>query len=153
MSDSIIIRKANESDLEEILSIINSPVADNGTAMELRDANTVYQSILDDSNYFQIVASSEKGIVAIITLIIIMQMTHEGSTTAYITDLVISEQISSDSEKKAITVDLLHYVTELAQEYGCYKTIFHNDYHQSLIESSGNELGIKKGTPSFELPS
>lgn len=30
MSDSIIIRKVNESDLEEILVLINAPEADNG---------------------------------------------------------------------------------------------------------------------------
>jgi len=42
MSDDIIIRKANESDLEEILTLINAPEADNGTAMEFRDASSVY---------------------------------------------------------------------------------------------------------------
>ena len=148
MSDNIIIRKANESDLEEILALVNSPEADNGTAMELRDANTVYQSILDDSNYFQIVASTEEGIVAIISLIIIMQMPHEGSTTAFITDLIISKSVL---EKAALASDLIKYTSDLAQEYGCYKIIFHNDYHQELIESSSQKLGLEQGTPSFNL--
>ncbi len=150
MFDNIIIRKANESDLEEILALINSPEADNGTAMEARDANTIYQSILDDPNYFQIVASSEDGIIAIVTLVIIMQMTHEGSTTAYITDLIVSQ---SCSEKPAIVADLLKYVSELSEEYGCYKITFQNDYHHDLIKSSGQELGLKKGAGSFLLPS
>ncbi|MCW8930932.1 MAG: GNAT family N-acetyltransferase [Gammaproteobacteria bacterium] len=149
MSDNIIIRKANESDLEDILALINSPDADDGTAMELRDANTVYQSILDDSNYFLIVASTEDGIIAIITLTIIMQMTHEGSTTAYITDLIISENIL---EKTTLANDLIGYTKELAEEYGCYKIVFHNDYHHELIDSSSQELGLEKGVSSFNLP-
>ena len=153
MFDTIIIRKANESDLEDILALINSPEADNGTAMEQRDANTVYQSILDDSNYFQIVASTEQGIIAIVTLVIIMQMTHEGSTTAFITDLIISEDVSESAEKTSIASDLMQYTTNLAEEYGCYKIIFNNDYHQALIESSGQKLGLEKGLPSFKLPS
>lgn len=157
MSDNIIIRKANETDLEDILALINSPEADNGTAMELRDANTVYQAILDDSNYFQIVASTEEGIIAIVTLVIIMQMTHEGSTTAFFNDLIISEDFlekkAEKVDKATIAFDLIQYATNLAQEYGCYKTIFHNDYQQGLIESSCRELGLEQGTPSFNLPS
>ncbi len=148
MSDNIIIRKANDSDLEEILTLINSPEADNGSAMELRDANMVYQSILDDSNYFQIIASTEKGVVAIVTLTIVMQMTHEGSTTAFVTDLIISSNISNKSE---LASDLLKYTNDLAEEYGCYKMIINNDYHQELIESSSHELGLEKGSPSFNL--
>ena len=148
MSDNIIIRKANESDLEEILALINSPEADNGSAMELRDANTVYQSILDDSNYFQIIASTEEGIVAIVTLTIIMQMTHEGSTTAFITDLIISQKIS---DKNTLASALMKYTNDLAEEYGCYKMIVSNDYQQELIESSSQALGLKKGSPSFNL--
>ncbi len=149
MSDNIIIRKANESDLEEILTLINSPEADNGTAMETRDANTIYQSILGDPNYFQIVASSENGIVAIVTLVVIMQMTHEGSTTAYVTDLIVSQ---SYIEKTAIISDLMQYANKLAEEYGCYKILFQNDYHHDMIESSSQELGLEKGVPSFNLP-
>lgn len=145
MSD-IIIRKANESDLEEILLLINSPEADNGTAMEQRDANTVYQSILDDSNYFQIVASSEQGIVAIVTLVIIMQMTHEGSTTAFVTDMIISAKCSDET---TMASDLIKYTTDLAEEYGCYKTIVQNDYHPQLMESSHKALGLEKGCSSF----
>lgn len=152
MSDNIIIRKANESDLDDILALINSPEADNGTAMESRDANTVYQSILDDSNYFQIVASTEQGVIAIVTLVIVMQMTHEGSTTAFVTDLIISQDVSDAAEKTTIAFDLMQYTTNLAEEYGCYKVIFNNDYHQALIESSGQKLGLEKGTPSFKLP-
>ncbi len=154
---NIIIRKANETDLQDILALINSPEADNGTAMELRDANTVYQSILDDANYFQIVASTEEGIIAIVTLVIIMQMTHEGTTTAFITDLIISENVlEKQSEKidsETIALDLMQYATNLAEEYGCYKIIFNNDYQQALIESSCRTLELEKGPASFNLPS
>ena len=148
MSDNIIIRKANESDLEAILSLINSPQADNGTAMELRDANMVYQSILDDSNYFQIVASSEEGLVAIVSLTIIMQMTHEGSTTAFVTDLIISEDVSDTT---TLASDLIQYASELAQEYGCYKIIIHNDYHPEIIESSSQNLKFEKSPHCYLL--
>jgi len=157
MPDNIIIRKANETDLQDILALINSPEADNGTAMELRDANTVYQSILDDPNYFQIVASTEEGIIAIITLIIIMQMTHEGATTAFVTDLIISDNsLEKQSEKidnKTIALELMQFVTNLAEEYGCYKIIYNNDYQQALIESSCHEFALEKGSASFILPS
>ena len=148
MSDNIIIRKANSSDLEDIMSLINSPQADNGKAMELRDANTIYQSILDDSNYFQIVASSEQGIIGIISLIIIMQMAHEGATTALVTDLIIaSEENCTD-----VASQLLKYATDLAQEYGCYKTILHCDYQRELTASVCEDLGFEKGSPCFLIP-
>jgi len=149
MSDDIIIRKANESDLEEILALINSPDADNGTAMELRDANTIYQSILDDSNYFQVVASNQEGLVAIVTLAIIMQMTHEGSTSALVTDLIISSELSN---KEKLTADLLQYTTSLAQEYGCYKVIIANDYQQELMAASSEDLKLEQGPTSYLLP-
>lgn len=149
MSDNIIIRKANESDLEEILALINSPEADNGSAMELRDANTVYQSILDDSNYFQIIASTEEAIVAIVSLTIIMQMTHEGSTTAFVTDLIIAQNIS---DQATLVSDLIKYTNDLAEEYGCYKLIIANDYQQELIDSSIEALELEKGPACYLLP-
>ena len=155
MSDNIIIRKANETDLRDILALINSPEVDNGTAMELRDANTVYQSILDDPNYFQIVASTEEGIIAIVTLVIIMQMTHEGTTTAFVTDLIISEHSlekqAEKTNKETIALEVMQYAMDLAQEYGCYKILFNNDYQQELIESSCRKLGLEKGFASFSL--
>lgn len=146
MSD-IIIRKANESDLEAILTLINSVDVDNGNAMELRDANTVYQSILDDSNYFQIVASTEDEIIGMVTLVIIMQMTHEGSTSALVTDLIVTE----NADKAMIASDLMRYVMALANEYGCYKTIISNDYQQDLIESCCEELGLEKAGLTFSV--
>ena len=147
MSDTIIIRKANESDLKDILAIINSPEADNGVVMQMHDANTVYLSMLEDSNYFQIIASSEQGIVGIVSLVIIMQMTHEGSTSAYITDLIIAP----DENKTAIATQLLQYATDLAQEYGCYKTIVNCDYQNEPTESACRGLGFEKSTACFLL--
>ncbi|MDX2506800.1 MAG: GNAT family N-acetyltransferase [Gammaproteobacteria bacterium] len=147
MSDNIIIRKANESDLEGILALISLPEIDNGNVMNLREAIPVYQSILDDSNYFQIVASSEQGIIGMVTLVIIMQMTHEGATTALITDLIITPEENS----AAIAPQLLQYSTDLAQEYGCFKTILHCDYHDRQSTSACQELGLKKSTPCYLL--
>jgi N-acetylglutamate synthase-like GNAT family acetyltransferase len=148
MTDNIIIRKANSDDLAAILALINAPHADNGTAMELRDANSVYQSILDDPNYFQIVASTEKGIVGIVTLVIIVQMTHEGMTSALITDMITAEV----DNKTKVAAQLLQYATNLAQEYGCYKTIFQCDYQPKLTSSTCSELGFEESTPCYLLP-
>ena len=146
MSD-IFIRKANESDLEDILTLLNAPQADNGKVMELRDASTVYQSILEDSNYFQIIASTEEEIIAMVTLVIIMQMSHEGSTSALVTDLIVAET----ADKAAVATDLMRYVMALADEYGCYKTIVSNDYQQDLIETSCRELGLEKTGLTFSV--
>lgn len=149
MSDSIIIRKANESDLEEILALINTTEADNGMVMELRDANTIFQSILNDSNYFQIIASTEQGVVAMVTLVIIVQMTHEGSTTALINDLIVSEKLLSQDAQATVAYDLLQYTSNLAQEYGCYKTMIQSDYQQELIELACETLDFKKSSHSL----
>jgi len=151
MTDNIIIRKANNDDLQAILALIDSPHADNGSAMELRDANMIFQSILDDPNYFQIVASSEQGIVGMITLVIIMQMTHEGATTALITDMITTSDNNSNKSSE-IASELLKYATNLAQEYGCYKTIFQCDYQTDISSSACQKLGFEKSSPCYLLP-
>lgn len=149
MADDIIIRKANESDLEGVLSLINMPSVDDGKAMELRDANTVYQSILDDSNYFQIIASNETEIIGLITLVIIVQMTHEGSTTALINDLIVSDKLDSSDDKLSLANDLVEFALSLAQEYGCYKSIIENDYFPELTEASSKTFDFIKNNRSF----
>jgi len=149
MPDNIIIRKANESDLEDILKLINMPAIDNGVVMESLDGNAVYQSILDDPNYFQIVATTEEEIVAYVTLIIIVQMTHEGATTALITDLIVSEGIENKETQADIASDLLEFTLSLAQEYGCYKTIVENDYLPKLTETACETFEFTKNTHSF----
>ena len=146
MADNIIIRKANENDLDDILKLIKMPAIDNGMVMEPLDGNAVYQSILDDPNYFQIVATTEEEIVAYVTLIIIVQMTHEGATTALITDLIVSEDIEAQS---GIANDLLEFAISLAQEYGCYKTIVENDYLPELTKATCDAFEFTKNTHSF----
>jgi len=149
MPDDIIIRKANESDLEEILKLINMPAIDNGTVMEPLDGNAVYQSILDDPNYFLIVATNEDEIVAYVSLVIIVQMTHEGATTALITDLIVSESIEDKETQAGIARDLLEFAISLAQEYGCYKTIIENDYLPELTQSACEAFEFTKNNQSF----
>ncbi len=151
MIDSIIIRKANNSDLEAILKLIDSSKANNSKPMELHDANTVFLSMLDDPNYFQLIATTEEGIVGIITLVIIMQMTHEGATTAFINNLMVSENIELAEEKGIIASELLQFSTQLAQEYGCHKTIVQSDFQAELTETAANQLGFKKNTQSLEI--
>ncbi len=149
MSDDIIIRKANENDLEDVLKLIKMPSIDDGHIMELHDANAVYQSILDDSNYFQIIATTETEIVGVVTLVIIVQMTHEGSTTAFIDDLIVSDNISDKDEQLDIAKDLLEFAISLAQEYGCYKTVIDNDYLPELTESASQYFDFRKNKNSF----
>lgn len=149
MSDDIIVRKANESDLEDILALIAAPEADNGQVMALRDAQTIFQSILEDPNYFQIIASTEQGIAGLITLVIIVQMTHEGSTTALISDLIVADNSASPEKQMTIAHDLLQYCSKLAQEYGCYKTIMQNDYQTELTRRACEALDFNKGSHAF----
>ena len=145
MTDSLIIRKANLNDLDSILLLLNSPAADNGHAMSRIDSSLTLQTILDDPNYFQIVASTDTGIIGMVTLVIIMQMSHEGATPALITDLIVA----SEKEKSGIARQLLDYAVNLAQEYGCYKTIIQSDYQAQLTAEACIELGYEPGPPSF----
>ncbi len=69
MAENIIVRKANHEDLDGILTLLNRPEADNVHALQGHDANTIYQSILEDSNYFQIIATSEQNLIGMLTLI------------------------------------------------------------------------------------
>ncbi len=149
MADNIIIRKANESDLDNILKLITMPAIDNGTVMEPLDGKAVYNSILDDPNYFQIVATTEEDIVAYVALIIIVQMTHEGSTTALITDLIVSEDIEDKQTQTDIASDLLEFTISLAQEYGCYKTIVENDYLPELTAETCKTFEFSHNSQSF----
>ena len=145
MAENIIVRKANQEDLDGILTLLNRPEADNGQALQGHDANTIYQSILEDSNYFQIVASSEQGLTGTLTLVIIVQISHEGSSSALITDMICMD---NDDE---IAVELLKYATRLAEEYGCFKTVVHCDYQQEMTASACEKLGFKASTDCFVL--
>ncbi len=145
MAENIIVRKANSDDLKPLLALLNSPEADNGQALQGHDANTIYQSILEDSNYFQIVASSEQGLTGTLTLVIIVQMSHEGSSSALITDVICKD---NDGE---IAIELLKYATKLAEEYGCFKTVVHCDYQQEMTTAACKKLGFKASTDCFIL--
>jgi N-acetylglutamate synthase-like GNAT family acetyltransferase len=148
MTDSFIIRKANLDDLDNILALLNLPVADNGHTMTRVDAGLMLQTILDDPNYFQIVASTDSGIMGMVTLVIIMQMSHEGASSALITDLIVS----AEKDNSGAVQQLLQYATNLAQEYGCYKTTIQSDYQTQLSIDACIELGYEQGPPSFKIP-
>lgn len=146
MSHSFIVRKANLDDLDNILTLLNSPIADNGHAMTRVDAGLMLNTILDDPNYFQIVASADSGIVGMATLVIIMQMSHEGSSNALISDFIVSP----DHDTASITRQLLEYATHLAQEYGCYKTIIQSEYQSDLLIQACNAMDYKQDLPTYK---
>ena len=105
----------------------------------------MYLSILEDSNYFQIVASSEQELIGTLTLVIIVQMSHEGSSSALITDVI------SQTNDLEITLELLKYAIQLAEEYGCFKTVLHCDYQQQITAQACKTLGFEGSENCFVL--
>jgi glucosamine-phosphate N-acetyltransferase len=112
------IRKANQDDLKEILDLLDqlSPSSENP---DIEKLGSILEKITKDENYYLCVVEEDKKIIGTGTLLIQMNLSHNGHPYAHIENIVVDKH----HRKKGIGKFIISYLIEKAKQSNCYKVI------------------------------
>ncbi len=131
MNPSLLIRKAKEEDLHDVLTLYTQ-LGNNPFPQNLEEVLPVWHQILAQPGHFVVVAETEGKLVGSCVCQIIPNLTHGMRPYAVIENVVTDEAF----RRQGIATACLHFAREEARTAGCYK----------LMLSTGSK---KEGTLRF----
>lgn len=144
---SVLIRKIRESDFEngffETLSNLTT-VGDICSNDELK--REIIHRVLENQNHIIIVAEDleSRKIIGTATLLVEQKFIHNGGKVGHIEDVATRKGF----EGRGIGREMIHKLTEISIEYGCYKIIL--DCDANVVEFY-EKLGFVKKAITMRL--
>lgn len=113
----LIIREAEEMDLESIISIFKQPEMDNGEVISLEKAKDIFKKTKKYPFFKVYVAVLENKVVGTFELLIMDNLAHQGVPSGIIEDVAVSE----DYQGKGIGKEMMRFAMKVCKDFGCYK--------------------------------
>ena len=110
------IREIARSDLEHVLKLYMQ-LHDNPLPDQLERIQSIWESILSDSNHHIVVADSDGKIVSSCVCVIIPNLTRGQRPYALIENVITDKKY----RKRGLATACLNYAKEIAQRERCYK--------------------------------
>ncbi len=110
------IREIARSDLEHVLKLYMQ-LHDNPLPDQLERVQSIWESILSDSNHHIVVADSDGKIVSSCVCVIIPNLTRNQRPYALIENVITDKK----HRKRGLATACLNYAKEIAQREHCYK--------------------------------
>jgi len=119
------IRQATEADLPAVLGLYAQTSMDDGQVLTLSQAKSIFTEFSQYPNYrlFVIVNRSkgaltaDESILGSYALLIMHNLAHQGTPSAIVEDVVVSEPYQSHGVGRA----MMQHAMEQARQAGCYK--------------------------------
>lgn len=140
-----VIREAVSADLPAILSLYGQPDIDNGKAMDIEMANTVFRRINSYPNYRLFVATAHDHIVGTYALIILDNLAHMGAPSALVEDVVVL----ADWRRKGVGKAMMIHAMTLCREASCYKLALSSNLVRQPAHRFYEALGFTQHGFSF----
>jgi GNAT superfamily N-acetyltransferase len=144
---SVIIREANENDLELIIKLYSQPDIDNGEVISLGKAKEIFKKIKKYPFYKVYIAALEDEIVGTFELVIMDNFAHKGTPSGIIEDVVVSEK----HQRKGIGKAMMFYAMNVCRDMGCYKVSLSSNLKRENAHEFYESLGFKKHGYSFYI--
>jgi len=140
----IMIREADERDLQDILTLYKQPDMD-GDCLELEKAKSIFRKIKSYPNYGVYVAQIDEKVVGTFTLAILDNLVHMGSNTGIVESVVVSADYQGQGIGKAMMV----YAMDLCRKKKCYKVSLSSGLKRTEAHGFYENLGFKIHGYSF----
>ncbi len=143
--DQLLIRKATEADLPEVLKLYGQKDLDNGDVLSLEEAKKVFSKFGLYPNYSLYVAEIVGKIVGTFELLIMDNLAHKGQPSGVVEDVVVDAEFQS----KGIGRQMMEYAIEVCRENGCYKMTLSSNLKRERAHQFYETLGFEKHGFSF----
>lgn len=141
----MIIRKATENDLPEILNLYSQPDMDYGKVLQIEDAEKIFNKMKTYPDYYIYVAETKNEIVGTFALAVMDNLAHMGSKSGLIEDVVVSQK----HQGNGIGKQMMKYAIELCKEKSCYKVCLSSNLKRTNAHKFYEAIGFKIHGYSF----
>jgi GNAT superfamily N-acetyltransferase len=143
----IIMRKAHESDLPQILLLYAQLGQDDGSVLPLNMAESIYWKMKSYPDYKIHVALAEGRVIGTFALLVMDNLGHFGTPSAILEDVVVAEELRGQGIGKL----MMNYANNLCRQKGCYKMTFSSNINREDAHSFYETLGFRKHGYSFYI--
>lgn len=147
MSPSLLIRKAERSDIPGVLRLYGQPDIDNGRILSVTEAEKIFDKISTYPDYCLFVAERDEIIVGSFALLIMDNLGHLGAPSAIVEDVVVSPTL----HRMGIGRQMMKFAFKVAQEAKCYKLTLSANRSRKDAHSFYESLGFYRHGYSFRI--
>jgi GNAT superfamily N-acetyltransferase len=141
------MRQATAADLPSVLALYAQPAMDNGNVMTIAQAEPLFAQFSQYPNYRLFVACENDAIVGTFALLVMHNLAHQGTPSAIVEDVVVSEAHQS----QGIGHNMMHHAMALAHEAGCYKLVLSSNQKRERAHAFYESLGFQRHGFSFSI--
>jgi GNAT superfamily N-acetyltransferase len=118
---------------------------DNGKVLNIEKAKQLFAQFSQYPNYHLYVACKDDGIVGTFAFLVMHNLAHQGTPSAIVEDVVVSEAHQS----QGIGREMMHHAMALALEAGCYKLVLSSNQKRERAHAFYESLGFQRHGFSF----
>jgi GNAT superfamily N-acetyltransferase len=144
---SVIIREAEEQDLQPVISLYAQPDMDNRQVTSLEKAKEIFKRTKTYPFFKVYIAVLNEEIIGTFELVIMDNLAHKGTPSGIIEDVVVSEQ----HQRKGIGKAMMIHAMKICKEMGCYKVALSSNLKREDAHKFYESLGFKKHGYSFYI--
>ena len=141
----VMIRKAERSDLEKILSLYGQPDMDNGVVLDITAAERLFDKLKQYPDYCVYVAEINGEAVGTFALAIMDNLGHLGAPSGLIEDVVVAAPLQG----KGIGRSMMEQAINICKGKGCYKVSLSSNLKRENAHRFYEGIGFKKHGYSF----
>lgn len=143
----VVIRKAAEDDLINILELYKQPDMDDGEVLPPDRARDIFSRIKSYPDYNVYLAEYNGEIVGTFALLIMDNLAHMGAPSAVVEDVVVRK----DLQGRGIGRQMMIFVMDYCKSIGCYKVFLSSNLKRVNAHKFYESLGFKKHGYSYLL--
>lgn len=147
VSKILQVRQASAADLPSVLTLYAQPAMDNGNVLPIAEAEQLLAQFSHYPNYRLFVACENDAIVGTFALLVMHNLAHQGTPSAIVEDVVVSESHQS----QGIGRDMMHHAMALAREADCYKLVLSSNQKRERAHAFYESLGFQRHGFSFSI--
>jgi GNAT superfamily N-acetyltransferase len=143
----ISIKKAEKSDLPDILALYAKSDIDNGKKLDIDVAEELFDKIRAYPNYNVYIAIHKDEIVGTFELLIMDNLAHMGAPSAIVEDVVVHK----DYRGKGVGKQMMYFALNDSKKAGCYKMVLSSNMQRERAHHFYESLGYEKYGFGFRL--
>jgi GNAT superfamily N-acetyltransferase len=145
---ALLIRKAEELDLPQVLHLYSQLSAPGEPALTLEAARQVFGTMATYPAYTLYVATRDADVVGTFTLLVMDNLAHNGARTAIVENVSVEEAARGHGIGKAMML----FAMGLARDHGCYKLALSSNLARIEAHEFYRALGFEQHGLSFVVP-
>jgi GNAT superfamily N-acetyltransferase len=143
----LIIRKASEADLAEVLALYAQPDLDDGDVLSLEEAADTLRRFSRYPDYALYVAEQEGRVVGSFALLIMDNLGHLGARSAIVEDVVVDPNLHGNGIGRA----MMQHAVERCRDKDCYKLVLSSNAKRERAHAFYSSLGFERHGFSFRI--